>query len=312
MSGKCGCAGTTCSCKVTGEGGISVRGAGSAANPYVISGGANLQGVDTETADTNVYGDGSAGDPYRVSVDVTMDLDELENVDTSTTATGYVLARQGDGTFGMNPPVTAEPGLINTDDSLEGDGSSPDPLAVRLGPQSSLAVDVDGLAFAPRTVTDEADLDTEHGSAPLGSIVTMEDGSAAWAKTLTGWVAILEDIGPVTTVGSNIVNATGWEVQSIVLRRRNGLVQFRLVIKNLVARNTGIDSGNIDNVQMATLVPAEFRPTMDSALRVTSAGADHAVYITTAGTIWLSNLAQPDVTYAAGEVLTFAGTYIGA
>lgn len=69
---KCGCAGTTCACKVTGTGSITVTGTGTAQDPYIVSLGTldtngTLAVADTASINMTLLGTGSIGDPYVVS-----------------------------------------------------------------------------------------------------------------------------------------------------------------------------------------------------------------------------------------------------
>lgn len=74
MARGCGCAGTTCSCKVEAASGspITVSGIGTATDPYVIDIGAvSASGLiavqDTSTVYMTLTGAGTTGNPYRIS-----------------------------------------------------------------------------------------------------------------------------------------------------------------------------------------------------------------------------------------------------
>ena len=127
---RCNCAGGSCSCVIQGSGAITVDGAGSETNPYVVSGGGATTVADTPTIHTIIAGTGTADDPYVISAELTATLNDLTDVDTSGGASGYVLAQKSDGTFGLVPAPTASPGLIVSDPTLTGDGSAGAPLAV--------------------------------------------------------------------------------------------------------------------------------------------------------------------------------------
>lgn len=310
---RCGCTGTTCSCKIIGEGGINVRGAGTVTNPYVISGGTALIVNDTASVNLTLLGSGSSTDPYLLTADVELALGALTDVDTSGGTVGDVLALQPDGTYALVPPVTAAVGAVSTGTSLDGDGSSGDPLTVRLDALSGLEIVSGGLRLDPYTVTTEGDLDTTYGALPSGSIVADTDGLNAWLKSDSGWAKLLEDTGTISTVGGNIVAESGWTVHSLSMRRRNGIVQLAVGLSRTSTTSTSFDTGNIANVKAATLVPANMRPIMQSPLRVSSSGPDHAFFINGDGSISVSNYAQPDpAVWAAGEIITVVGTYIGA
>lgn len=69
---KCGCAGTTCACKVTGSGGISVDGTGTTQDPYVVTlDDVAITGLlladDTATINHTLTGSGTDLNPYVLS-----------------------------------------------------------------------------------------------------------------------------------------------------------------------------------------------------------------------------------------------------
>lgn len=309
---RCGCTGTTCSCKLIGEDGILVSGAGTVTNPYRIRGGLAMLVNDTETVDLTLLGSGSQTDPYILSGRASLGFGDLTDADDTGGTAGDVWALQADGTYALVPPVTAAAGSVATGLGLDGDGSSGDPLNVRLDSLAGLEVVAGGLRLDPYTVATESVLDSTFGALPVGSFVSDTDGSGVWVKTLTGWATVIEDTGTVSVVGGNVTPRTGFTINSVKLRRRNGIVQFYLTVTTTVARTTGIDSANIGNVGVATVVPPEFRPVFSAPMRVISSGDDSACYIGTDGVVFMTNLAQPDITIPAGAVLNFAGTWIGA
>jgi hypothetical protein len=143
---RCGCSGSTCSCKVIGGGLVNVSGSGSAANPYTISVEQAFSVSDSSTVDLTMTGTGSAGDPYTLSADAAIDMVDIIDFDDSGGSAGDVIALQGDGTYALNPPSTASPGAINTGDGLSGDGSGGDPLELVLDPNGGLTVGPSGLS----------------------------------------------------------------------------------------------------------------------------------------------------------------------
>jgi len=143
---RCGCSGTTCSCRVIGGGQVVVTGSGSAANPYLVSVESAITVADTGTLDLSIAGSGTAGDPYVISGDVVMSANDLTDVDLSNNTPGYVLALQGDGTLALVPAATASPGAINTGDGITGDGSAGSPLTIDLATNSGLVLDANGLS----------------------------------------------------------------------------------------------------------------------------------------------------------------------
>jgi hypothetical protein len=65
---KCGCAGGTCSCVLTGGTNVQVTGTGSSTNPYVVSAtGTALTVVDTPTIDLTLTGEGTSSSPLVLS-----------------------------------------------------------------------------------------------------------------------------------------------------------------------------------------------------------------------------------------------------
>jgi len=143
---RCGCSGASCSCLITGGGGIDVTGNGSPTNPYLIVSDINLTIQDSQTVNLTLTGDGSDANPWKLIADATVTLDNLTDVSTAVATTGYVLARQSDGTFGMVPPSTAPAGALSIGDGLTGDASSGNKLRVLLAPNSGLVVGPTGLA----------------------------------------------------------------------------------------------------------------------------------------------------------------------
>ena len=70
----CGCASGTCNCVVQGGTGVTVAGAGTPGNPYVISAGAaGLQANDTNSVDHTLTGTGTQADPWILVSDVKRD-----------------------------------------------------------------------------------------------------------------------------------------------------------------------------------------------------------------------------------------------
>lgn len=144
---RCGCSGS-CSCIIKGSGGIAVRGSGTLSSPYDISGGFSLGVEDTPSVNLTLTGNGDLNNPYGLKADAKLNLDDLSNVNTSGGQAGYVLAQQPNGSYTLVPPATTAPGVINTDDSIDGDGSSGDPLGVNLGFNSGLEISGSGLRLA--------------------------------------------------------------------------------------------------------------------------------------------------------------------
>jgi hypothetical protein len=116
--------------------GTTVKGAGTAGNPYIIDSESaidtgSLIVLDTPSLDLHLVGEGTPTEPLALSGDVTIALTGLSDVDdTSVPANGEV------PTWVTNhweflPPTTASPGLVAATNGLSGDGSAPTPLRVK-------------------------------------------------------------------------------------------------------------------------------------------------------------------------------------
>jgi hypothetical protein len=144
---RCGCSGSTCSCIIQGGGGVSVSGAGSVSNPYLITSSINFAVTDTSTVNLTLTGSGSVADPWNISAAATVTLDDLTDVIVNTATTGQVLAKQADGTWKPAAASTASPGTVNVSSTLglQGDATAGNPLGIKLAPSSGLVVDATGL-----------------------------------------------------------------------------------------------------------------------------------------------------------------------
>jgi hypothetical protein len=163
---RCGCAGSSCTCLVTGGEGIAVEGAGTADNPYIISTeGSDISGtvqfIDTPTIDFTVTGAGTEANPYQVSATMIGSLGDLSNVDCDLAPAGQTLVSDGEkwqcglptmalndlsdvsgtpnqnevltwnGTGWVPGVVSVEPGQVNTDHGAAGDGTATNPVIVQ-------------------------------------------------------------------------------------------------------------------------------------------------------------------------------------
>jgi hypothetical protein len=142
---RCGCSGASCSCLITGQGGVTVVGAGSINNPYIITADVEVGVQDTSTINMTKTGDGSDANPFIFQADATLDLNALTDVDTTGATTGQVLAKQADGSYKFVPATTAAVGAISVGNGLQGDGSAGNALRLLLAPNSGLSVDGTGL-----------------------------------------------------------------------------------------------------------------------------------------------------------------------
>lgn len=163
---RCGCSGSGCSCVVQGSGGISVTGSGTAANPFVVSGGGVVTVQDTATIDLTLTGAGSGGSPYVLKADAQINVMELADT-AGTAATGQVLAKQADGFWRPVAAPSAAPGVINTINGVQGDGSAGTPLQVKLQTNSGLVQGSTGLALEGATWSAFTVALTASGSAPV-------------------------------------------------------------------------------------------------------------------------------------------------
>ena len=211
---RCGCTGQSCSCLVQGSGAITVTGSGSALNPYVVSGGAAIAVLDSSTIDLTLSGDGSGSSPYSLRADATITLGELEGVSV-TGSTGYVLAKQSDGTFALVPPATAAPGTIFVGNGLDGDGTSGDPINLVLASNSGLTVDAGGLK-ANTVITDTGVVSSGVLTASSGWSIT-EGKGRRWGPVVHLQIVAQRTGATVNSNGSgNITNlgiataAIGW------------------------------------------------------------------------------------------------------
>lgn len=216
---RCGCSGGTCSCVVTGSGGITVTGSGTPSNPFVVSGGGVLTVADTSTVDLTLSGAGSPGSPYLLTATALVSLDELTDVDVAAATTGQVIAKQANGTWIGVPAPTAPPGAITVSGGIEGDGSAGAPLSIKLPAGSGLIEDSTGLrlegggawtAYAP-TLTGTV----SNPSIGNGSIIGRYRTSG---KTVDFRIEIL--VGSTTTRGSGF-----WGVTLPVAPRSDGTMQ---------------------------------------------------------------------------------------
>lgn len=124
---KCGCGGSGCDCKIVGGGGVTVTGAGTPTNPYIItSGSSTFQIIDTATLNLTLLGSGTTGDPYTLSGDMApISMASLSNVAVTAPTNGQVLIwNSTTQKWTPGPAATATPGLITVGSGLSGDGSS--------------------------------------------------------------------------------------------------------------------------------------------------------------------------------------------
>lgn len=109
---RCGCGGSSCSCKVIAGTGIKVTGNGSALQPFVVealsSSITSLLEVDnTATINMTLLGSGTTADPYVLRATADLDLADLTNVTNTAPVSGQILGYNGTtGQWGpINPPA---------------------------------------------------------------------------------------------------------------------------------------------------------------------------------------------------------------
>lgn len=136
---RCGCAGSTCSCLVTGGDHVTVTGIGTEADPYIVAVTltATAEGMvevgDTSTLNLTITGSGTLAEPYVITGAVTIALTALSDVDApEAPAAGDVpiWVTTGGGHWEFGPPPTTPPGAVTATVGLAGDGSGGDPLRV--------------------------------------------------------------------------------------------------------------------------------------------------------------------------------------
>ena len=162
---KCGCGGSGCDCKIIGGGGVTVTGAGTPTNPYIITSGANtLIVTDTATLDLTLLGSGTTGDPYTLSgVVAPISMAQLSNVAAAAPTSGQVLIwNSGTSKWTPGPAATATPGLITVGNGLSGDGSAGNALNFKPSPGGRLMNTASG---ADLTVDAAARLNNSFASA---------------------------------------------------------------------------------------------------------------------------------------------------
>jgi hypothetical protein len=132
MPSCCG-SGSSCSCKISAGPGIEVTGSGTAVDPFVLSASIGFEVTDTAQFDLTLTGTGESGNPYTLSVAyaATSKLDDVPDVNATSPANGQVLAWDaGTSTWVAANPTTAAAGSVQHNQSLSGDGSAGQPLAV--------------------------------------------------------------------------------------------------------------------------------------------------------------------------------------
>lgn len=134
---RCSCAGGICACVIIAGAGADITGTGTPQTPYVVSltGGVvgSVQVQDTATLDLHGTGAGTPTDPLVITGDVTMTMQQLSNVpDANPGSIGMVPTWNG-ATWIYATPAAAPAGSVATWQSMDGDGSAPNPLRLATG-----------------------------------------------------------------------------------------------------------------------------------------------------------------------------------
>lgn len=212
MARRCGCAGTSCGCVISGGSNVTVSGAGTAEQPYLINFSAvTVQVADTATLDLTRTGSGTALDPYIISgvvapVSLGTPTNTIANVSAVAPTNGQVLGwNNATSTWGPVAPATATPGLINVGNSLVGDGSAGSPLNLRPDPAGRLVTGASGADLSAdtkkRLVLSYANSaarttgSTALGGAAPGMTAWMTDSATLTVYDGSGWRTITPEVG---------------------------------------------------------------------------------------------------------------------
>ena len=144
---RCGCASGSCSCLVTGAGGITVSGVGTQDNPFVVNGPVFTVG-NSPTADMVITGAGTASNPYRLVCNVHLALDQLTDVVSPNPVAGHILTYVNGTGWTDAVPQSGTPGAVLHDTSLKGDGTAAAVLGVLLDPAGNITLGPSGLKTA--------------------------------------------------------------------------------------------------------------------------------------------------------------------
>jgi hypothetical protein len=145
------CCGSTCACKISPGTHIGIVGTGTPQDPFLISGDLGLVANDNTTFDVTVSGAGTSSSPWSIDVGfaASAKLNDLPDVNAPDPDDGNVLSWDSATARWISvPPVTAPPGAVTTDDSLDGDGSLGNPLEVREDPDRFLDTSAAGLGIS--------------------------------------------------------------------------------------------------------------------------------------------------------------------
>jgi len=149
MARCCGSTGT-CACKIVEGNHVSVTGSGTSQDPFVVAGDLALNPVAGDTFTVGITGAGTLDSPWAIEVYYSpgAQLSDLPDVGDVPPTNGQVLGwSDAEGAWIPQPPTTATPGGVVTDTSLNGDGSTGAPLAVRPHAARYIQVSADGVGL---------------------------------------------------------------------------------------------------------------------------------------------------------------------
>lgn len=169
-----GCCGGGCGCALAEGSGVTIEGSGTLSDPFVISADINLEPDDSSVFDVSISGTGSPGSPYQVAVDFagTASVRDLPDWSGTLPTNGQVPVWNSttqEYEPGSNTPAAT--GSVSHDDSLDGDGSPGDILAVIHDPDRYTETTVDGIGLTEaginRLVRRFADSTTRAAADPV-------------------------------------------------------------------------------------------------------------------------------------------------
>lgn len=132
--GKGCCGGTgTCACKIVGGRLTTVPGTGTSQDPFEINSEVSLGTEDSPVFDLGISGDGTRIAPWilRLAFAATASINDIPNVSAAAPANGNVLTYSvAEGKWVAGPASVTSGGLISSDNTIDGDGSTGAPLTV--------------------------------------------------------------------------------------------------------------------------------------------------------------------------------------
>ena len=124
---RCRCGAASCTCSLFPGVGVTLTGAGTVDDPWVISGTSLIDLIDFVNSGDILFtatGDGTEANPMVVTADVAcINCAQTGNV-------GDVLKRQANGSYAPGPPNVVAPGAITTGPGIAGNGAPGTPLRV--------------------------------------------------------------------------------------------------------------------------------------------------------------------------------------